>query len=241
MVTQRSSTAAAELAKAVGAGAGGRALDLGSGRGDAARHLARAGWSVEAIAMRPARTGPTERGDVRWTVAEPHDLPLATHSFDLVASSFGLVFAEHPLAALREAARVLVPGGLLALTAWTSESRWADVHRLMADLLPDAPDDVSSTPLHWGEPSTIRSWLAESFTPPETYVRTERWSFPGSDRAADFLFTHSPSHAVAQTMADEAGMNLRRAIRDRLDRDGARRQTIVDLEYTITLARSRRI
>lgn len=163
---------------------------------------------------------------------------MTTHSFDLVASSFGLVFAEHPLAALREAARVLVPGGLLALTAWTSDSQWANVHRLIAEFLPGT-EDAGSTQLRWGEPSTIRSWLAESFTPPETYIRTERWSFPDPDRATDFLFTHSPSHAVAQTLASEAGMNLRRAVRDRLASEGTGRQTIVDLEYTITLARSR--
>jgi SAM-dependent methyltransferase len=92
----------------------GRALDAPCGTGEVALALGRAGWDVVGLDRDPstalasgvrAQAGDLERA-----------LPFADRSFDLVVSVEGIEHVEGQAAFLREAARVLAPGGSLVLT-----------------------------------------------------------------------------------------------------------------------------
>jgi SAM-dependent methyltransferase len=107
-------------------------LDAGAGSGTFSNLLAARGFEVtstdvteEALEVLRARvSGPVERADVT-------SLPFAAASFDGVILGEVLEHVENDDAALSEAARVLRPGGVLAVSvprnpAWYSESdRWA--------------------------------------------------------------------------------------------------------------------
>ena len=129
---------------------GGRTLELGSGTGRLTVPLARAGVDVVGIdrsaamlsRVRPrARRGrgpvpPRVRGDITT-------LPFASHAFRLVMAPYGLVqslLSDVVLArTLREAARVLTPGGTLGIDLVPDVPRWRQYTRKVVFFSPRGP------------------------------------------------------------------------------------------------------
>ena len=55
--------------------------------------------------------------------ADAEELPFAERSFDAVVGNFAINHLPRPERALREFARVLAPGGGIALSTWDSPER----------------------------------------------------------------------------------------------------------------------
>lgn len=98
----------------------GDVLDVGSGDGAAASSLAPYCRSLTCIdtnarMIEVARERLERFGNVEALVADAHELPFADAAFDSVLMFHTLTYAEDPLIALSECARVLRPGGRLVL------------------------------------------------------------------------------------------------------------------------------
>jgi demethylmenaquinone methyltransferase/2-methoxy-6-polyprenyl-1,4-benzoquinol methylase len=97
---------------------GSRVLDLACGTGDLSRLAARRGAEVTAADITPdmVRRAREKRNATRvqWIVGDMETLPLAPVTFDVVTIGYGLRNVAHLETALREAWRVLRPGGRLA-------------------------------------------------------------------------------------------------------------------------------
>lgn len=95
----------------------GRVLDLGCGEGRVARELKDRGYDVTGIDVSPTLVelarGDDPDGDYR--VADAAELPFEDGSFELVVAFMSLQDMDDAEAAIREAARVLAPGGRLCL------------------------------------------------------------------------------------------------------------------------------
>ncbi len=97
-------------------GAGRATLDIGCGEGRAGLAMRARGHVLTGVDSAPmlaelaAQTGAYER----VLVADAAALPLADDSFDLVVAFMSLQDMDDPAGTLREAARVLAPGGRLA-------------------------------------------------------------------------------------------------------------------------------
>jgi len=94
---------------------GGRALELAPGRGALSRALSAQGWDVTSLDYYTNNFGLRDgahllRGDL------DHPLPFRDGSFDLLVCCEAIEHLEHQYAFARELARVLRPGGWLALT-----------------------------------------------------------------------------------------------------------------------------
>lgn len=242
-VARRLEPAADALAGRLGDGAGRRALDVAAGTGSVARRLAARGWSTTAsdICAPLLRQGEelavAEGVAVAWEEAAFDELPFPDEGFAAATSSFGLIFAPDPGAALSEVARCLQPGGVLALTAWTRTGYMAEMTRTIAACLPAGP---ASTAFDWGDPAWVVAALADGFEDVATESRTLPWHFPDIESTLDFYFDHSPGHLAAARAAGEHFPRMREAVGRHLEQYvGADGDVRIDAEYLLVTARRR--
>lgn len=112
-----------------GRGEGGTVVDLAGGTGDLAL-LVKARDPGRRVVVADASAGMLEiarargRGDLEILHADAESLPLADASAQAVTLAFGLRNMADPARALAEVARVLAPGGVLALLEFSRVSPW---------------------------------------------------------------------------------------------------------------------
>lgn len=116
--------AARVLVAAAAPRTGERVLDIGTGTGSAALVAAAAGAQVTAVDPSPrlldvARAAAQQQAlDLTCRLGDAAALPVPDASIDCALSSFGIIFAPDPDAAVAELARVLAVDGRFAFTAW---------------------------------------------------------------------------------------------------------------------------
>jgi SAM-dependent methyltransferase len=113
------------LLDAAGVGAGMEVLDVGTGPGYAAqrafqRGAVATGVDIAAEVLALARR---RHPGIRFLQGDAEDLPFADSSFDAVVSHFTVNHLPQPERAVTELARVLAPGGGVALSAWDVPER----------------------------------------------------------------------------------------------------------------------
>jgi ubiquinone/menaquinone biosynthesis C-methylase UbiE len=100
---------------------------------------------------------------VEWTRADMCKLHFRDGGFDAVVCQFGLMFASDKLAAVREAHRVLTPGGSFLLTTWGSLDRNPIIgvaHYALGLLFPeDPPEYLMRAPFGYGDPDALTDLL----------------------------------------------------------------------------------
>lgn len=144
---------------------GERVLDVAAGTGNAAIRAAQAGASVTALDLTPelfdaGRRRAAEAGvEIEWVAGDAEELPFADGSFDVVLSTFGVMFAPRHEVAAAEIGRVLRPGGRIGLTTWPPEGVVADVFATVGRHLPPPPE-IAAPPLLWGSEEHVRRIFA---------------------------------------------------------------------------------
>jgi SAM-dependent methyltransferase len=176
-----------------------RVLDIACGTGNVTIPLARRGVTVTGLDMTPglleeARARGVREGlDIRFDEGFAETLPYPDASFDVVVSMFGIMFSPFPEAAASEMARVLRPGGRLALANWTQSGfGWKMASGVSQYLPPPPPGTIS--PFLWGEEATVRDRLKPGFDAVETGVVAITWELQrrAADSAAFFTQNAGP-------------------------------------------------
>jgi len=143
--TDKSSAVAAKweaiLQKTVAKAPGKRVLDIGTGTGQLAVYLARAGFEVtgvdiaENMVAQAARYAAAQHLDIRFRTGDAEHLDFDNNSFDAVVSRNLLWTLPHPEDALKEWRRVLAPNGVLVLSdGFWMNTTWRRVHHLVVKL-----------------------------------------------------------------------------------------------------------
>jgi ubiquinone/menaquinone biosynthesis C-methylase UbiE len=153
-----------------------RVLDLGCGDGTTAIPLARAGADVVAIDI--ARNL-VEAGNQRAAAAGLSNLKFQEgdacnlggvpgHSFDLILSIFGAMFAPQPFDVAREMVRVAKPGGRIVMGNWIPNDPTfvSQVLKISSAFTPPPPEGFVS-PMTWGVESHIIERFGQAGVPKE--------------------------------------------------------------------------
>src|SRR4029077_2546755 len=114
-----------ELCEALDLRAGQKVLDVAAGNGHASLAAARR-WCgvvatdyVPALLERARERAAAERLDIEFRQADAEALPFPDESFDVVVSTFGVMFAPDQERSAAEMVRVCKRGGKIGLANWT--------------------------------------------------------------------------------------------------------------------------
>jgi SAM-dependent methyltransferase len=115
----------AEVLKRLGVGPGSRLLDIGCGSGYAARMAADLGASVTGIDIAPELLAIAHERlpQANFREASMGELPFVDDTFDVAVGFNAFQFAGDPGQAVREACRVVRPGGLVGATTFAEAER----------------------------------------------------------------------------------------------------------------------
>lgn len=147
------------LCEAVDLRAGQRVLDVAAGNGNATLAAARRFAEVTStdyvgsLLERGRERAMADRLPVAFREADAEALPFADASFDVVLSTFGVMFAPDQQRAADELIRVCRPGGKIGLANWTPEGFVGQLFKTIGKHLPP-PFGVQSPSL-WGNRSHL--------------------------------------------------------------------------------------
>jgi len=161
-----------------------KVLDVAAGSGNASLAAARRYADVTATDYVPSLLEQAqhraEADGIRMStlVADAENLPFADGEFDVVLSTYGVMFSPNQERAAAEMARVTKSGGRIGMANWTPDSFVGQLFRVIGRFVPP-PAGVMS-PAAWGD----QSRLGELFGPYSREMRTERKQFVFRFRSA---------------------------------------------------------
>jgi ubiquinone/menaquinone biosynthesis C-methylase UbiE len=166
-----------ELCEALDLRSGQKVLDVAAGNGNVTLAAARR-WCevtstdyVPALLARGKLRADADGMDILFKEADAEALPFADASFDVVVSTFGVMFTPNQDRAAAELARVCRRGGKIGLANWTPEGFIGQVFKTLGKYLP--PPAGARSPALWGtEPR-----LKEMFGASASAIHAERRQF----------------------------------------------------------------
>ena len=148
------------LCEALDLRSGERVLDVAAGNGNATLAAARR-WAdvtstdyVPTLLERGRARASAEGLPVQFEQADAENLQYLDGSFDVVLSTFGVMFTPDQEKAASEMARVCKPGGRIGLANWTPSSFIGELFKLMGRYVPPAAGVKS--PALWGTEERLR-------------------------------------------------------------------------------------
>ena len=198
-----------------------KVLDLGCGDGTTALPAAKLGADVlgvdiasnlvEAGNRRAESLGLT---NCRFQEGDASDLhEIEAHSFDLVVSIFGAMFAPKPFAVAKEMVRVTRPGGRIVMGNWIPNDPTfvAQLLKISASYSPPPPEGFVS-PVTWGLEDHVIERFTGAGVPEEkiSFLR-DTWTFNFPGPPSDFLAVYRTYFGPTMNAFDAADANGRRA------------------------------
>jgi ubiquinone/menaquinone biosynthesis C-methylase UbiE len=159
-------------------GAGQRVLDVACGNGNASLAAAHRFARVVGVDYVPSLLGrareraAAERLPIEFVEGDAENLPFPAASFDVVLSTFGVMFAADQERAARELVRVVKPGGKIALANWTPEGFVGRMLVTVGQHVPPPPGVAS--PIYWGNEQRLRELFPEVKS---LHVRRRNYTF----------------------------------------------------------------
>jgi ubiquinone/menaquinone biosynthesis C-methylase UbiE len=198
---------------------GERILDLSTGTGWTSRVVARRGAQVmgadiAADLLAAARLkADAEDLLIEYRVADAENLPFADRTFDAVVSTFGVMFASNQEAAASELARIVRPGGRIALATWTADSSVFGMFQVMKRYMAAPPPTPSGqpprSPFEWGKTERVSELLGRHFQL-QFEKGTSYYREPSAEAA---WHTFSTGYGPTRALAASLDANRREALR----------------------------
>ncbi len=231
------------LCEAVDLSSNHRVLDVAAGNGNAtlaaARHFADVTSTdyVEKLLERGRERAEAERLAISFQVADAENLPFEDGSFDVVLSTFGVMFTPDQERAAQEMLRVCRSGGKIGLANWTPDGYIGQLFKTIGKYVPPAPGLKS--PALWGTRSHLETLFGDKVDiRAETRHFAFRYKSPGHSLAV-FRGYYGPVLKAFAAIDAEAQAGLERDLLSLMDsvnvaRDGSLVAPSSYLEIVIT-------
>lgn len=226
------------LAEAVDVRADERVLDVAAGNGNASLAAARRFAQVTStdyvphLLERGASRAQSEGLPITFRVADVERLSFADEEFDVVLSTFGVMFAPDQERAAGELLRVTRRGGRIGMANWTPEGFIGDLFRLIARF--SSPPPGLRSPMLWGsEPHIVQLFGAQA-----AHISSARHHFQFRYRSAAhwievFRNFYGPTHKLYAALDPEQQVALSASLTELLERRnvGGPRSLVIPGEY----------
>ncbi len=165
------------LCEALDVQSGQTVLDVAAGNGNVALAAARRWCNVVAtdyvprLLERARERAQADRLDIEFREADAESLPFQDGSFDVVVSTFGVMFTPNQERAAHEMARVCKRGGRIGLANWTPDGFIGQLFKTIGKHVP--PPAGLKSPALWG----TRARIAELFEPHASAIETVQREF----------------------------------------------------------------
>ncbi|MEQ9556440.1 MAG: class I SAM-dependent methyltransferase [Rhodospirillales bacterium] len=200
---------------------GSRVLDVAAGNGNATLAAARRYCEVtstdyvDALLSKGRLRAAAEGLKPVFQTADAEALPFADNSFDVVLSTFGVMFTPDQERAATELLRVCRPGGVIALANWTPQGLIGQMFKTLGNHLPPAPGVKS--PARWGTAKGIVDLFAAGAAIDLT-PRQFTFRYLSADHFLDVFRTYyGPVHKAFMALGDRQDA-LDHDLRDLLER-----------------------
>jgi SAM-dependent methyltransferase len=161
---------AGPLCAAAGVTSGDRVLDVACGTGATTRvaaEIAGGGGAVTGLDRNPGMLAVARANGpgIDWAEGLAEDLPFPDGAFERVLCQFGLMFFDDRKAALQQMARVLKPGGRMAVSVWDrveTSPGYARMVALIDRLFGPEPANALRAPFVLGDTGELGALAAEA-------------------------------------------------------------------------------
>jgi ubiquinone/menaquinone biosynthesis C-methylase UbiE len=188
---------------------GERVLDVACGSGNTALAAARRFTDVTGLDYVPElldharERAAAELVDADFIEGDAERLPFEDASFDLVASTFGVMFAPDHEKAVRELLRVTRPGGRIALANWTPDGAIGEMFMTVARHAPPPPG--VKPPILWGDEDYLRELFGDAISDLRAERREFMFRYPSPEFQLEYFQTWFGPTKMAFARLDEAG------------------------------------
>ncbi|HEX2053056.1 MAG TPA: class I SAM-dependent methyltransferase [Actinomycetota bacterium] len=192
---------------------GERVLDIACGTGNAAILAARFRASVTGIDLAPrlvevARQRAADEGlDATFKVGDAQHLPFPDHSFDVVLSIFGLIFAPDREGAFSELVRVLRPTGRALFTTWLPGGAIDRMMGIFGKAMAEATGESPPQPaFEWHDADAVRALAGRHGVEVAFHDSQLQFKGPSPDEYFDRNTLNHPMSLSMRPVLEAAGL-----------------------------------
>lgn len=213
-------------------------LDVAAGNGNATLAAARRGGTVTStdyvgtLLERGAERARAEHLEVTFQTADAEALPFENGSFDVVLSTFGVMFTPNQERAAAELARVCRGGGRIGMANWTPGGFIGQLFKTLGRYLP--PPVGVLPPSLWGVESHLQTLFGKEAAKIEITPRVFNFRYRSAAHFVEvFRKWYGPTHKAFAALSADKGAELEHDMTDlliRLNRAGPA-SLVVPSEY----------
>jgi ubiquinone/menaquinone biosynthesis C-methylase UbiE len=201
------------LCEAVDLRADAKVLDVAAGNGNCSLAAARRWCDVTSTDYVPAlledgrRRAEGDRLPIRFREADAEALPFEDEAFDVVLSSFGVMFAPNHARAANELLRVCRPEGRIGLANWTPRGFIGQLFAVVGRHAP--PPAGLMPPARWGMEEHLQGLFGGSASEIRTTLREFVFRYRSPQHWVDvFRRWYGPVHRAFASLSADAQQRL---------------------------------